>query len=160
MPRSAPAPRKYEMMIVVAPTVTEDGLPTVAERVAGYVSRQGGEIELYSHENPWGHRRLAYPIQGFQDAFYVLYYFTAPPRSVDEIEREIRIDDQIIRHLIVKYDPLAESEYGRPKRPSGARDEEAEETQEATAEEETEEAVASDAEEAEEASEAEVAEEK
>ena len=101
-------PRKYEMMIVVAPTVTEEGLPAVAERVSAYVTDQGGEIESFTHENPWGRRRLAYPIQNFQDAFYVLYYFHSSPRSIDEIERELRLDEQVIRHLIMRYDPMTE----------------------------------------------------
>jgi small subunit ribosomal protein S6 len=96
------------MMIVVAPTVGEEGLPQVVERVSGYVATSGGSIETYTHDNPWGRRRLAYPIQKFQDAFYVLYYFESAPPAIDEIERELRLDEQIIRHLIIKYDAMAE----------------------------------------------------
>lgn len=110
MSRPAPDPRKYEMMILVAPTVTEEGLPPVVERVSGYVTDQGGEVESLTHDSPWGRRRLAYPIQRFQDAFYVLYYFYAPPASIDELERALRLDDQVIRHLVVRYDPLTERE--------------------------------------------------
>jgi small subunit ribosomal protein S6 len=105
--RPAPKPRKYEMMIVVAPTVTEDGLPAVVERVSGMVEEQGGTIESVSHDSPWGHRRLAYPIQKFRDAFYVLFYFDCAPRGVAEIERELRLDAAVIRHLVVKFDPLS-----------------------------------------------------
>lgn len=108
MARRSPDPRLYEMMIVVAPTVGEEGLPQVEERVSGYVATSGGSIETYTHDNPWGRRRLAYPIQKFQDAFYVLYYFESAPSAIDEIERELRLDEQIIRHLIIKYDAMAE----------------------------------------------------
>lgn len=108
MAKYAPEPRKYELMIVVAPTVGDDGLPAVVERVSGYITEKGGEIESVNHDNPWGRRRLAYQINNFQDAFYVLYYFTTEPRTIDEIERDIRLDDVIIRHLLVKYDPLTE----------------------------------------------------
>ena len=107
MARPAPRPRKYEMMIVVAPTVTEDGLPAVVERVSGLIATQDGEIESFTHDSPWGHRRLAYPIQNFRDAFYVLFYFHAVPRAIGELDRELRLDSTIIRHLIVKFDPLA-----------------------------------------------------
>lgn len=110
MSRPAPEPRKYEMMILVAPTVTEEGLPPVVDRVSGYVTDQGGEVESFTHDSPWGRRRLAYPIQRFQDAFYVLYYFYAPPSSINELERALRLDDQVIRHLVVRYDPLTERE--------------------------------------------------
>jgi small subunit ribosomal protein S6 len=96
------------MMIVVAPTVTEDGLPNVVERVTGYVETHGGTMESFTHDSPWGRRRLAYPIQNFRDAFYVLYYFHIEPRAVDELDREIRLDEAVIRHLIVRYDPLTE----------------------------------------------------
>ena len=110
MARPAPRPRKYEMMIVVAPTVTEDGLPAVVERVSGLIETQDGEIESFTHDSPWGHRRLAYPIQNFRDAFYVLFYFHAVPRAIGELDRELRLDSTIIRHLIVKFDPLASRE--------------------------------------------------
>ncbi len=104
--RPAPKPRKYELMIVVAPTVTEDGLSAVVERVSALIEAQEGAIESVNHDSPWGHRRLAYPIQNFRDAFYVLYYFHVAPRGVTELDRELRLDAAIIRHLIVKFDPL------------------------------------------------------
>ena len=119
MAKYAPEPRKYELMIVVAPTVGEEGLPAVIERVSGYVTEKGGTIESESHENPWGRRRLAYPIQNHQDAFYVLYYFHIEPRFIDEIERDIRLDDVIIRHLIVRYDVLTERVI-KPEKPGRA----------------------------------------
>lgn len=107
MASHAPRPRKYELMIVVAPTVTEDGLPAVVERVSDLIEAQDGAIESVTHDSPWGHRRLAYPIENFRDAFYVLYYFHAVPRAISELDRELRLDNVIIRHLIVKFDPLA-----------------------------------------------------
>jgi len=110
-----PDPRKYELMIVVAPTVGDEGLPTVVERVSAYVTEKGGEIESVNHENPWGRRRLAYEIQNFQDAFYVLYYFTIEPRFIDEIERDLRLEEVVIRHLLVRYDPLTERVVKAPK---------------------------------------------
>ena len=127
MARPAPRPRKYEMMIVVAPTVTEDGLSTVVERVTALVEAQDGEVESFTHDSPWGRRRLAYPIQNFRDAFYVLYYLHLPPRAIGELDRELRLDEAIIRHLIVKYDPLAEREI------HGDDDDEDGETEEAAA---------------------------
>lgn len=108
MPRTEREPRKYEMMIVVAPTVTEEGLPAVVDRVSGYVTEHDGVVANATYENPWGRRRLAYKIQDFDHAFYVLYYFTAQPRAVNQIERLLSLDDVVIRHLVVRYDPLAE----------------------------------------------------
>lgn len=115
MAKYPPEPRKYEMMIVVAPTVGDDGLPTVVERVSNYVTEKGGTIESVNHENPWGRRRLAYEIQNFQDAYYVLYYFHIEPRYIVEIERDLRLEEVVIRHLIVKYDPLTERVVKAPR---------------------------------------------
>lgn len=108
MAKYPPDPRKYELMLVVAPTVGDEGLPAVIERVSAYVTEKGGEIESVNHENPWGRRRLAYQIQNFQDAFYVLFYFHIEPRFISEIERDLRLEEVVIRHLLVKYDPLTE----------------------------------------------------
>lgn len=115
MAKYPPDPRKYELMIVVAPTVGEEGLPAVVERVSNYISEKGGEVESASHDAPWGRRRLAYEINNFQDAFYVLYYFTIEPRFIDEIERDLRLEEVVIRHLLVRYDPLTERVVKQPK---------------------------------------------
>jgi small subunit ribosomal protein S6 len=111
--------RDYEMMVVVAPTVGDEGLSEVIERVKGYVTAQGGDVSSETHENPWGRRRLAYQIDDHRDAFYVLYRFLAPPASVVEIEREIKLDEQVIRYLVVRYDEMAEHEERPPRERGG-----------------------------------------
>lgn len=115
MAKYPPDPRKYELMIVVAPTVGDEGLPAVIERISAYITEKGGEIESVNHENPWGRRRLAYQIQNFQDAFYVLFYFHIEPKFIAEIERDLRLEEVVIRHLLVKYDPLTERVVKAPR---------------------------------------------
>lgn len=110
-----PQLRDYEMMLVVAPTVTEEGLQQVVDRVSGYVTTQNGTVDSTNSQTPWGRRRLAYQIQDFTDAFYVLYRFHATAGAIDEVERELRLDEQVIRHLIARYDVLTEHE----ERPRG-----------------------------------------
>jgi small subunit ribosomal protein S6 len=114
-------PRDYEMMMVVTPTVAEEGLPEVVERVSGYISAQGGTVDSAVHENPWGRRRLAYQIDDHRDAFYVLYRFHAAAGSIVEIERELKLDEHIIRYLLVRYDEMTEHEE-RPPRGQAASD--------------------------------------
>lgn len=110
-----PQLRDFEMMLVVAPTVTEEGLQEVVDRVSGYITTQDGTVDSTNSQNPWGRRRLAYQIQDFTDAFYVLYRFHATGEAIDELERDLRLDEQVIRHLIVRYDVLTEHE----ERPRG-----------------------------------------
>lgn len=115
--------RDYEMMVVFAPTVSEEGLPDAVARVSGFVTAQNGEVQSAVHENPWGRRRLAYQIDDHRDAFYVLYRFTAMPDAVLEIEREIKLDETVIRYLLVRYDQMTEHTERvpreRPEAPGG-----------------------------------------
>lgn len=115
MREHASEPRDYEMMIVIAPTVGEEGLPAAIERVSGYISGQGGTVSSTINENPWGRRRLAYPINDHRDAFYVLYRFIARPEAIIEIEREMKLDESLIRYLVVRYDEMTEHEERAPR---------------------------------------------
>jgi small subunit ribosomal protein S6 len=111
----ASEPRDYEMMIVIAPTVGEDGLPAAIERVSGYITGQGGTVSSTNSENPWGRRRLAYQINDHRDAFYVLYRFIARAEAITEIERDMKLDEAVIRYLVVRYDELTEHEERPPR---------------------------------------------
>lgn len=115
MPELAQDSRLYEMMIIVAPTVADEGLQPVIERVSGYIATQNGAVATTKFDNPWGRRRLAYPINDFRDAFYVLFTFDAGPSAIAEIDRDLKLDEQVIRHLIVRYDELTEHEERQPR---------------------------------------------
>src|SRR4051812_47411629 len=67
-------PRRYEMMVVVTPTVGDEGLAAVVERVGGYIATNGGTLTATKLDNPWGRRRLAYQIDDHRDAFYTLFH--------------------------------------------------------------------------------------
>jgi len=107
------------MMVVFAPTVSEEGLPEAIERVSGYVTSQNGEVQSSLHENPWGRRRLAYQIDDHRDAFYVLYRFTSIASAITEIEREIKLDETVIRYLLVRYDEMTEHTERAPRERPG-----------------------------------------
>jgi small subunit ribosomal protein S6 len=103
------APRKYELMIIVAPDVPEDELPAVIDRVGGFITATGGTLTETLRESPWGRRRLAYAIRhesrDVRDGFYTVYHFDGPPGSISEIERELRLTDQVMRFLITHFTP-------------------------------------------------------
>lgn len=111
--------RSYEMMAVFSPDVTEEELPGAIERVGGYIEGVGGTIVSTNQESPWGRRRLAYPIryQGrdVRDGYYVLYFFDVASSQIAEIEREIRLNDKLIRHILTirgETPPAPETEEG------------------------------------------------
>ena len=97
--------RPYEMMIVLAPDIPEDELDPTIDTIESYVTRFGGEVIAINRDSPWGRRRLAYPIRhagrDVRDGFYALYYFDVEPTAITEIEREIRLNDRIIRDMII-----------------------------------------------------------
>jgi small subunit ribosomal protein S6 len=90
--------RSYELVFIVHPEVDGDDLTAVVGTVKSLVERGGGEV---TQVEPWGLRRLAYPIQKQWEGQYVLMRLELEPRSVAELERGLGLTDQVMRHLIV-----------------------------------------------------------
>jgi len=93
-------------MVLINPEVTDEALSTEVDLIGGFLTSNGGEITYLKRDTPWGRRRLAYPIERFRDATYVLYQFMGSPSSLTEIERELKLDDRIIRYLLVRQEKL------------------------------------------------------
>jgi small subunit ribosomal protein S6 len=92
-------------MSISVPDGTPEELIETADAISGYVTAAGGRIIRTSNESPWGRRRLAYPIRhnsaDLRDGFYTLYHFEIQPEGIEGIEREIRLNERIIRHLLL-----------------------------------------------------------
>ena len=103
--RKESSARFYELMSISVPDGTPEELIETADAVAGYITAAGGSILRTSNESPWGRRRLAYPIRhnsaDLRDGFYTLYHFEIKPEGIEAIEREIRLNERIIRHLLL-----------------------------------------------------------
>lgn len=91
--------RNYEIMYIVKPTLDEDTIDAVAKRVDDIIVSIGGEIEKTDKR---GRKRLAYEVKDFKDGFYVLVDFKADPAQITEMERLLKLNDDVIRHLIVR----------------------------------------------------------
>lgn len=100
--------RFYELMAIAVPDGTPEELVETSEAVSNYVTSAGGRLLRRSDESPWGRRRLAYPIRhnsaDLRDGFYTLYHFEIQPAGIEEIERELRLNERIIRHLLLMLD--------------------------------------------------------
>jgi small subunit ribosomal protein S6 len=90
--------RKYEVMYIVRTDIDEEATKAVVEKFANIIGN-GGEI---SETNVMGKRRLAYEINKFRDGYYVLVHFSAPAEVITELDRVMKISDEIVRYLIVK----------------------------------------------------------
>jgi small subunit ribosomal protein S6 len=88
-------------MCVLNPELDEAGLEAQNERLKSLITGRGGEVVSME---PWGRRRLAYPIERFHDGIYSVTRFKLAPEESDSLERNLRLTESIIRHLIVRTD--------------------------------------------------------
>ena len=89
----------YELMYVVRPTVDEQSLAAVNEKVDKLITGGGGE--LIKRED-WGKRRLAYPITKFTEGFYSVLQFNFPSKAVHDLDRSLHLTEEILRFLVTR----------------------------------------------------------
>ena len=92
---------KYESIYIIRPTVEEEGIKALIERFSNLIQQEGGQIE---NVDEWGKRRLAYPIDDLNEGYYVLVNFSAEPHLPEELERNYKITDDILRYLTIRLD--------------------------------------------------------
>ncbi|GGH29987.1 30S ribosomal protein S6 [Paenibacillus segetis] len=90
--------RKYEVMYILRPELEQEALQAAVEKFQGII-QNGGEITKH---DVMGKRRLAYEINKIRDGVFVLVNFTATPDVIAELERVMKISDEVIRYLITK----------------------------------------------------------
>ncbi len=90
--------RNYELMYIIRPDVDQETVQAVVEKFQGVIGN-GGEIVKH---DIMGKRRLAYEINKHREGTYVLVNFTATSDVVNELERVLKISDEVIRHIVVR----------------------------------------------------------
>jgi len=90
--------REYELMYLLGPELPEDELTAATERVSSLITNRGGEI---TKVDTWGRRRLAYPIRRHLDGYYTVLRFNLEPNLTAELDRSLRLNEQVLRHIIV-----------------------------------------------------------
>jgi small subunit ribosomal protein S6 len=92
--------RAYELMIIIDGTLDDAAAQRWVADVPKSVKAAGGSV----HGKPdwWGKRRLAYPINKKEDGYYVVYNILAPAGALDEVERTLRIADNVVRHKLLR----------------------------------------------------------
>ncbi|HEX5131376.1 MAG TPA: 30S ribosomal protein S6 [Candidatus Krumholzibacteria bacterium] len=91
--------RSYECAVIYQPSVSEDGLKTSTAKYVEIIASGGGEI---TKVETWGKRRLAYEIMKQPDGHYFFYRFRGSNQLLDELGRHLRIDEHVLRHMIVR----------------------------------------------------------
>ena len=91
--------KAYELLFFVAPSIDEESRAAVMKRIETTIAEGEGTIDNVDN---WGKRKLAYEINGLTDGDYTLIDFHADPANVAELDRILRINDAVARHMIVK----------------------------------------------------------
>ena len=94
--------RDYELGFILNPEVSEEQTRAILGRVEQVVANHSGQIVRV---NQWGRRRLGYPIEHHRDGFYVFIDMILTPESVIELDRTLKVSEEVLRHLIKRRDP-------------------------------------------------------
>ncbi|MBZ7986701.1 30S ribosomal protein S6 [Campylobacter canadensis] len=93
--------KHYEVLFILKPTLTDEEVAARVEFVKQTLEKNGAKI---AHTMTMGTRKLAYKIDKYERGTYYVIYFEAPTTLIAELERVLRITEDIIRFLIVKYE--------------------------------------------------------
>ncbi len=91
---------RYELTYIIDTTLEDSARKELIEKISSLIAANGGEVEKV--DETWGKRRLAYAIDHKTEGYYVLVTMTAPAEAPKEIERNLRINDNVLRYLTVK----------------------------------------------------------
>lgn len=97
--------KNYELLLILKPTLTEEELQNKVAFAKELIEKNGGEIAAVLE---MGTRRLAYTVDKFERGVYNTFYFKAPTSSIKEIERIIRLNEEIIKFMTVKFEKTKE----------------------------------------------------
>jgi len=90
--------RAYELMIIIDAELDDEVIDAQVTRVADLVGQRGGEVKS---QNRWGRRRFAYEIDHKTEGYYVVYEFVGGS-DLDQLERALRLADEIVRHKVLR----------------------------------------------------------
>ncbi|MDH3555687.1 MAG: 30S ribosomal protein S6 [Syntrophobacteria bacterium] len=91
--------RQYETLFIVNPDSSEEDLKAVATKIKGVVSGMNGIVTSYDEQ---GKKKLAYSVKKQNKGYYVLMDYVGSADIVSEIERNMRLDDRVLKYLTVK----------------------------------------------------------
>ena len=146
--------KPYELLLIITPDHDENEAEALTNQVKGIIESSGALLKV----DPWGKKRLAYPIQKRNEGYYVLYIFESAPSFVAQLNQSLHVIEAILRYMIVQYeddiDKLKTELAAEAEQPTSEVEQPTPETEESTskadaevaAEDETEDATDDDAE--------------
>jgi len=92
--------KPYELLLIITPDHDENEAEALTDQVKGIIENGGTLLKL----DPWGKKRLAYPIRKRSEGYYVLYIFESAPSFVAELNQALHVIETILRYMIVQYE--------------------------------------------------------
>jgi len=93
--------RNYELGFVIHPAVEQSDVTQAVDKIGQYVSASGGEV---TSVDVWGRRVLAFPIRKQKEGTYVFLHAQLDPQAIQELERNLKLDEGILRYLLLRLD--------------------------------------------------------
>ncbi len=90
---------KYDLVSIVRPTADDSLVEEIHKNITEIITKNGGSI---SEQSVWQKRKLAYQIETFKEGIYTITTFEAPPTVPSELDRVLKISDDVIRHKVLK----------------------------------------------------------
>jgi len=91
--------RHYELLYIIPSDVAETDINGVIGTIQGWIETAKGKV---AETNNWGRRQLAYQIGTFREGTYILAKVEMPAEGLFEVERELRLSTQVLRHMFVR----------------------------------------------------------
>jgi small subunit ribosomal protein S6 len=89
----------YELVYILSPEIDEEALETRVSGINQFITGHEGVVDSV---DKWGKRRLAYPLKHFLEGQYVLARFKLSPARCKELEANLKISEEVLRHLLIK----------------------------------------------------------
>jgi small subunit ribosomal protein S6 len=91
--------REYDIMLILDPAADESVIGAVLDRITGVISQADGSVTKVDR---WGKKRLAYEIDKLSEGYYVVVQFSADPAAGSELERVLKLTDNVVRFKVVR----------------------------------------------------------
>ena len=123
---------QYELTYVISGVVQQNQVDDIVRKVNHLVENNGGDV---LEVDEWGNQRLAYEIDRKRSGYYVNMYFMAPGTQIERLERELQINDDVLRYLTLRMDAKMKRHYEKRKEREAREEAEAEDEEASDAEE-------------------------
>ena len=93
---------KYELLTIFSASLNDEQKDAIVDKYTKLLEKDGGKIESVNKANPWGLRKLAYPINYKNEGYYVLYQFECTAEVANDVVSLMRIDENVLRQMCIR----------------------------------------------------------